>query len=53
MVRNAPEIEQVIQDFYEFIGDGIIVAHNASFDMGFLYEGYRRTGYRSFHSSCY
>lgn len=44
MVRNAPEIEQVIRDFYEFIGDGIIVAHNASFDMGFLYEGYRRTG---------
>ncbi|WP_277584198.1 PolC-type DNA polymerase III [Psychrobacillus antarcticus] len=44
MVRNAPEIEQVIKDFYEFIGDGIIVAHNASFDMGFLYEGYRRTG---------
>ena len=22
MVRNAPEIEQVIQDFYEFIGEG-------------------------------
>ena len=44
MVRNAPEIEQVIQDFYEFIGEGIIVAHNATFDMGFLYEGYRRSG---------
>ncbi|MEK5206607.1 PolC-type DNA polymerase III [Psychrobacillus sp. FSL H8-0510] len=44
MVQNAPEIEQVIKDFYEFIGDGILVAHNASFDMGFLYEGYRRTG---------
>ena len=44
MVQNAPEIEQVIQDFYEFIGEGIIVAHNATFDMGFLYEGYRRSG---------
>ncbi|SFQ17178.1 DNA polymerase-3 subunit alpha [Psychrobacillus psychrotolerans] len=44
MVQNAPEIEQVIKDFYEFIGDGVLVAHNASFDMGFLYEGYRRTG---------
>ncbi len=44
MVQNAPEIEQVIQDFFEFIGDSILVAHNASFDMGFLYEGYRRTG---------
>lgn len=49
MVRNAPEIEQVIKDFYEFIGDGIIVAHNASFDMGFLYEGYRRTGIDHFN----
>ncbi|ALC85996.1 DNA polymerase III [Bacillus sp. FJAT-22090] len=44
MVRNAPEIEDVIRDFYEFIGNGIIVAHNASFDMGFLYEGYRKCG---------
>ncbi|WP_298471198.1 PolC-type DNA polymerase III [uncultured Psychrobacillus sp.] len=44
MVRNAPEIEDVIRDFHEFIGDGIIVAHNASFDMGFLYEGYRKCG---------
>ena len=49
MVRNAPEIEQVIKDFYEFIGDGILVAHNASFDMGFLYEGYRRTGIDHFN----
>ncbi|SDM56415.1 DNA polymerase-3 subunit alpha [Psychrobacillus sp. OK028] len=49
MVRNAPEIEQVIKDFHEFIGDGIIVAHNASFDMGFLYEGYRRTGIDHFN----
>ena len=49
MVRNAPEIEQVIKDFYEFIGEGIIVAHNASFDMGFLYEGYRRTGIDHFN----
>ena len=49
MVRNAPEIEQVIKDFYEFIGDGILVAHNATFDMGFLYEGYRRSGVDHFN----
>ena len=42
MVRNAPEIEEVIKDFNEFIGDSILVAHNATFDMGFLYEGYRK-----------
>ena len=44
MVRNAPEVEQVIKEFHEFIGDGIVVAHNASFDMGFLYTGYKKYG---------
>lgn len=44
MVRNAPEVEQVIKEFHAFIGDAIVVAHNASFDMGFLYTGYRKFG---------
>ncbi|HET7578471.1 MAG TPA: PolC-type DNA polymerase III [Bacillales bacterium] len=44
MVENAPEIEDVLKDFYEFTGDGILVAHNASFDMGFLNIGYRNIG---------
>ena len=44
MVRNAPEVEQVIKEFHAFIGDSIVVAHNASFDMGFLYTGYKKFG---------
>ncbi|MEG0448247.1 MAG: PolC-type DNA polymerase III [Lysinibacillus sp.] len=44
MVRTAPEVEQVIREFHEFIGDSIVVAHNASFDMGFLYTGYKKFG---------
>lgn len=43
MVRNAPEVEQVIHEFHAFIEDAIVVAHNASFDMGFLYTGYKNT----------
>ncbi|QSB08268.1 PolC-type DNA polymerase III [Lysinibacillus fusiformis] len=44
MVRNAPEVEQVIKEFHAFIGDAIVVAHNASFDIGFLYTGYKKFG---------
>ncbi|PPA72028.1 PolC-type DNA polymerase III [Jeotgalibacillus proteolyticus] len=44
MVRDAPEIEDVLRDFHEWAKDDILVAHNASFDMGFLNVGYRRIG---------
>ncbi|KIL47753.1 PolC-type DNA polymerase III [Jeotgalibacillus campisalis] len=44
MVRNAPEIEDVLKDFHEWAQNDILVAHNASFDMGFLNVGYRRIG---------
>lgn len=42
MVQNAPEVEDVIREFHTFIGDAVTVAHNASFDMGFLYAAYRK-----------
>ncbi|GGH82099.1 DNA polymerase-3 subunit alpha (Gram-positive type) [Pullulanibacillus pueri] len=44
MVKNAPEIDVVLKQFHEFTGDGILVAHNAQFDMGFLNTGYERMG---------
>ncbi|WP_227395507.1 PolC-type DNA polymerase III [Jeotgalibacillus aurantiacus] len=44
MVRNAPEIEEVLGDFKEWCEDHTLVAHNASFDMGFLNVGYIRAG---------
>lgn len=37
VVEGAPSIEQKIEELLEFIGDLPIIAHNASFDMGFLY----------------
>lgn len=44
MVKNAPEVEEVLRDFHSWTGDAILVAHNASFDMGFLNVGYRKAG---------
>ncbi|MBX0356409.1 PolC-type DNA polymerase III [Halobacillus sp. Nhm2S1] len=44
MVKDAPEIEQVLKDFHEWTGEDILVAHNASFDMGFLNAGYQNIG---------
>lgn len=38
MVKNAPKIEQVLPDLMKFLGDSIIVAHNANFDINFLYD---------------
>ncbi|WP_353095271.1 PolC-type DNA polymerase III [Tissierella praeacuta] len=38
MVKNKPTIKEVILDFIEFIGGDVLVAHNASFDVGFIRE---------------
>ena len=35
-VANQPKINEVIGKFVEFIGDAVLVAHNAPFDMGFI-----------------
>ena len=42
MVENAPEVAEVLRKFHEWTGDSILVAHNASFDMGFLNIGYKK-----------
>lgn len=44
MVKDAPEVSDMLKKFKEWAGDGIFVAHNASFDMGFLNVGYRKMG---------
>lgn len=36
MVVNAPKVQEVMPKLIEFVGDNPIVAHNASFDVGFL-----------------
>jgi DNA polymerase III epsilon subunit family exonuclease len=36
MVSDAPTIGQVLPEFLQFASGGVIVAHNAPFDLGFL-----------------
>ena len=39
MIQGAPSIENILPTFFEFVGSpqtNILVAHNASFDIGFL-----------------
>ena len=36
MVMDAPTIDVILPRFLEFIGDSVLVAHNAEFDVGFI-----------------
>ncbi|RFU71323.1 PolC-type DNA polymerase III [Peribacillus saganii] len=45
LVENAPEVGEVLQRFKDWAEDSVLVAHNASFDMGFLNVGYKKIGH--------
>ena len=45
LVENAPDVPEVLEKFRNWAGDAVLVAHNASFDMGFLNVGYKKLGY--------
>lgn len=44
MVLDAPKIEEVLPKFLEFCGQAVMVAHNASFDMSFIFQNARTQG---------
>jgi DNA polymerase-3 subunit epsilon len=41
MLEVAPSIHSILPKFIEFIGDNVVVAHNANFDINFLYDACR------------
>ena len=45
MVIHAPTIEVILPKFLEFAKGAILVAHNATFDTGFIQEFCQRLGY--------
>lgn len=46
MVQDAPTIEEVLPKFLDFIGDNVLIAHNAPFDMKFLLKNLYDSGYK-------
>ena len=45
MLVGAPTIEDVLPKFLEFVGDRILVAHNAKFDTSFVRNACKKLGY--------
>ena len=45
MVKDAETIDKVIPKIIDFIGDSVLVAHNADFDIGFLKYNFAEYGY--------
>ena len=43
-VKNAKPLIQVLKEFQEFCKDTVLVAHNATFDVGFMNANYERHG---------
>ena len=45
MVKDAETIDKIIPKIIEFMGDDVLVAHNAKFDMSFLQHNFEKYGY--------
>jgi DNA polymerase-3 subunit epsilon len=44
MLLGAPGIDEAASSFSEFIGDSIMLGHNANFDVNFLYDAFEANG---------
>lgn len=44
MVDSGRPIKEALKTIIEFFGDAVLVAHNATFDVGFINEALRRNG---------
>ena len=44
MLRDKPKFAEVAREFLDFVGDAVLVAHNAKFDMSFINMELERAG---------
>jgi DNA polymerase-3 subunit epsilon len=48
-LKNYPKLSEVAQEFIDFVGDdGILVAHNASFDINFINYEFKHKGFKTY-----
>ena len=47
MLVDAPEVDDVLTDFRQWMDDSVLVAHNASFDIGFLNQGFKKLNFNT------
>ncbi|MEL6921593.1 MAG: DNA polymerase III subunit epsilon [Pseudomonadota bacterium] len=45
MLEDKPIFSQIIDDWFAFVGDAKLIAHNASFDVGFFNAEFERVGF--------
>lgn len=50
MVKDAPELEEVLPAFLEWLGDDVLVGQNIPFDISFLLHGCRSARIEPFHN---
>lgn len=42
MLINAPQLKDVIKTLHSFVQDGVLIAHNAPFDIGFIVNDFEK-----------
>ncbi|MFW5972011.1 MAG: PolC-type DNA polymerase III [Bacillota bacterium] len=47
MVKDAPVLEEIIDEFLDFVDKSVLVAHNAVFDYGFLKSALKKSSRKS------
>lgn len=48
-LKNYPKVSEIAQDFIDFVGDdGILVAHNATFDIHFINYEFKHHGFKTY-----
>ncbi|MEM1376963.1 MAG: DNA polymerase III subunit epsilon [Pseudomonadota bacterium] len=45
MLADKPTFAQIIDDWFAFVGDAKLIAHNANFDVGFFNSEFERVGF--------
>lgn len=48
-LKSYPKLSEIAQDFIDFVGDdGILVAHNATFDINFINYEFKHKGFKTY-----